>query len=80
MKIYKKGDKNSKLPPEISNLMGEANQLFVMKDYEKSREKLFEIIKQCPNFSEPYNLLAIICGKKKLKNGFIKYHIEIDKK
>lgn len=68
------------MPPEISNLMGEANQLFVMKDYEKSREKLFEIIKQCPNFSEPYNLLAIICGKKKLKNGFIKYHIEIDKK
>ena len=64
LKIYKKSERNSKLPNDISDLMGEANHLFIKNEWEKAKQKCYEIIQQYPNFSEPYKLLAKISGKK----------------
>jgi len=65
LKIYKKGERNSKLPADISELMGEANHFYIKNDWDRAKEKCYEIIQQYPNFSEPYKLLAKISGSKK---------------
>ena len=40
--------------------MGEANNNYMIKDFSKAQENLNEIIRQYPNYSEPYHLLGLM--------------------
>lgn len=68
METYQKEMKNSKkqnsiLPKEISNMMGEANHFYMFKDYTQAQNMLQDIIRQYPNYAEPYHLLGLMEGK-----------------
>jgi hypothetical protein len=41
--------------------MGEANDHFMFKREEQAKQVLQEIIRQCPNYTEPYHLLGKTC-------------------
>jgi len=46
------------VPASIQKLMGEANNCFMFKQEEQAKAILQEIIRQCPNYTEPYHLLG----------------------
>lgn len=49
---------NSKLPPSLRGLMGEANLQFARGKTELAKKMCFEIIRQAPDAFEPYLTLA----------------------
>ena len=63
------------LPPQLSKLMGEANMLFISKQYDRAIPILREVIRQAPTTPEPYNTLGLIYeeigDKKKAINFYI---------
>eukprot|EP00002_Diphylleia_rotans_P025863 TRINITY_DN5134_c0_g1_i1.p1 TRINITY_DN5134_c0_g1~~TRINITY_DN5134_c0_g1_i1.p1 ORF type:complete len:1031 (-),score=223.18 TRINITY_DN5134_c0_g1_i1:100-3192(-) len=50
----------NKLEPHLAGLLGEANMLFMTKDFDKALSMLSEVIRQCPQSSDAYHTLGLI--------------------
>ncbi|KAL6047686.1 General transcription factor 3C polypeptide 3 [Balamuthia mandrillaris] len=52
--------KRSKLSPELSRMMGEANMLYMSGDFDDAVNLLLELVRRAPNVSDPYHTLGLI--------------------
>jgi len=48
------------VPPEVSELLGEANMFFAFEELDKARERLLEAIRLCPAQPDAYHTLGLI--------------------
>lgn len=65
---------NSKITPEVEQLLGQANQHFIFQEFEKAISILHEVITKAPGLPDPYHVLGLIYDEKKEHDKAVNFY------
>eukprot|EP00742_Colponemidia_sp_Colp-10_P008569 GILJ01009287.1.p1 GENE.GILJ01009287.1~~GILJ01009287.1.p1 ORF type:complete len:545 (+),score=106.57 GILJ01009287.1:27-1637(+) len=74
-KKRKTASTQSKLPPDVAQLMGEANSHYISREFPEALKLLHEVVRRVPNVADPYHTLGLIYEEMDDKKKSLEFYL-----